>query len=59
MRYVTSVDRVITKTTAPDMPVAVDDLLETPRKGHVPRNWASIMLLTNIAEIIMRKYSMA
>jgi len=49
----------MTKTTAPDIPVAVETLLETPMNGHVPRNWASIMLLTNIAEIIMRKNSMA
>ena len=55
IRYVTSVARVMTKTTAPAIPVAVEILLETPRKGQVPRNWASITLLTNIAEMIMRK----
>jgi hypothetical protein len=49
----------MTNTTAPDIPVAVEILLETPMKGHVPRNWASMMLLTNIAEMIMRKYSIA
>jgi hypothetical protein len=41
------------------MPVAVDSLLETPRKGQIPRNWARTILLTKIAEIIIRKYSIA
>jgi hypothetical protein len=42
-----------------DIPVAVESLLETPRKGQIPRNWARTILFTNIADIIMRKYSIA
>ena len=57
MRKVTSVARVITKHTAIDMPVAVESLLETPRNGQMPRNCARTILLTNIAEMIIRKYS--
>ena len=42
-----------------DMPDAVDSLLDTPRKGQMPRNCARTMLLTKMADIIMRKYSIA
>ena len=57
MRYVTRVARVITKHTAMDMPVAVDSLFDTPRNGQIPRNWDRTILLTNIAAINIRKYS--
>ena len=49
----------MTKQTAIDMPVAVDSLLETPRYGQIPRNCARTMLLTKIAEMIIRKYSIS
>src|SRR5665648_263015 len=49
----------ITKVTAPDIPIAVLTLFETPRKGHTPRNWARTMLLTSIAEIISKMYSIS
>jgi hypothetical protein len=42
-----------------DIPVAVDSLLDTPRKGQMPRNCDRTILLTKIAEIIIRKYSIA
>ena len=47
----------MTKQTAMLMPVEVESFPETPRKGQMPRNWARTILLTNIAEIMMRKYS--
>ncbi len=47
----------MTKQTAPDIPVAVESLLDTPMNGQVPRNWASMMLLTKIAETMISKYS--
>ena len=50
-RYVTTVARVITKHTAMDMPAAVLNLLDTPRKGQIPRNCASRILFTNIADM--------
>ena len=37
--------------------LAVEILPDTPRKGQVPRNWESIMLLTKIAEMMIRKNS--
>ena len=45
---------VITKHTAPDIPTAVLSLEDTPRKGQIPRNWLRTMLLTNIAEMMMK-----
>ena len=47
----------MTKQTARLIPVAVESLLLTPRKGQMPRNCARTILLTNIADIMMRKYS--
>jgi len=35
----------------------VDILPDTPIKGHIPRNCASTILLTNIADIIIKMYS--
>ena len=52
------VARVSTKATAAPMPRAVSIFLDTPKKGHIPRNWLNIMLLTNIAEMNISKYSM-
>jgi hypothetical protein len=48
---------VITKITAPVIPTDVEILLETPRNGHTPRNCANKILLTNIADITITKYS--
>ena len=53
-RKVTMVASVITKHTAPDIPTAVLSLEDTPRKGQIPRNWLRTMLLTNIAEMMMK-----
>ena len=36
----------MTKITATPMPVAVSVFLDTPRKGHSPRNWLNTTLLT-------------
>jgi hypothetical protein len=52
------VARVITKATAAPIPMDVSTFLETPRNGHIPRNCEKMMLLTNIAEININKYSM-
>jgi hypothetical protein len=41
--------RPITKTTAIPIPTAVSTLLEQPRKGQMPRNWAKIKLFIRIA----------
>lgn len=46
---------VITNITAADIPIEVSIFLDTPRNGHIPRNCANTMLLTNIAEIMIRK----
>jgi hypothetical protein len=48
---------VITKTTAAPIPAAVETLLETPRKGQIPKNCESITLLTKTAKIIIATYS--
>ena len=48
---------VSTKATAIPMPRAVSIFLETPRNGQMPKNWESMMLLTNIAEMNIRIYS--
>ena len=41
------------------IPAAVLIFLETPRNGQMPRNWDSTILLTNIAEMNIKKYSIA
>ena len=51
---VRSDDIVITKITAPPMPAAVSVLLETPRKGQIPRNWLSTTLFTSAEPIAIR-----
>ena len=56
-RYVTTVARVMTKHTAMDMPAAVLNLLDTPRKGQTPRNCDNRILFTNIAEMMISIYS--
>jgi hypothetical protein len=43
-------ETVITNVTAIPIPVAVSNLLETPRKGQIPRNLARTKLFTNMAE---------
>jgi hypothetical protein len=48
---------VITKMTAPPIPTAVDVLLETPRKGQMPKNFDNTMLLMKTTESMMRMYS--
>ena len=45
------VDSVMTKVTAAPMPSAESMRLDTPRKGQIPRNCESTILLTNIAVI--------
>ncbi len=47
----------MTNTTAAPMPSEVFTLFDTPRNGHMPRNWASTTLLTKIAPIMIAKYS--
>ena len=42
---------VITKITAPPIPAAVFVRLETPKNGHIPRNWLNTTLLTSAAPI--------
>jgi hypothetical protein len=44
---------VITNSTAPDIPIDVDILLETPRNGQIPKNWDSTILFTNTAAMRM------
>ena len=45
---------VITNITAADIPIEVSIFLDTPRNGHIPRNCANTILLTNIAEIMIK-----
>lgn len=40
------------------MPRAVDVFCDTPRNGHIPRNWVRTMLLTRTADIIINMYCM-
>ena len=42
----TNVAIVITNITAPPIPAAVFVFFETPRKGHIPRNWLNTTLFT-------------
>ena len=51
------VARVSTKATAPPMPSAVSIFFDTPRKGQMPRNCDNTMLLTNIADMNIKMYS--
>jgi len=37
------------------MPSDVSTLLETPIKGHIPRNWVRTMLLTKTVEMIKER----
>jgi hypothetical protein len=53
------VAKVITKSTEAPIPIAVSILVLTPKKGQMPRNCASTMLLTRMADIKMITYSMA
>jgi hypothetical protein len=46
IRLQTADEIVITPITAPPIPAAVFIFLETPRKGHKPRNWLKTTLLT-------------
>ena len=55
--HVTMVASVSTKATAALMPRAVSTFLDTPRNGHIPKNWESTILFTNIAEINISMYS--
>jgi hypothetical protein len=48
---------VITKMTAPDMPIAVEIDFETPRNGQIPKNRLSTKLFTRIALTNRIKYS--
>jgi hypothetical protein len=52
------VARTITNTTAALIPTAVDTLVETPRNGQMPKNWARTIFETRMAEIMMTMYSM-
>ena len=46
---------VMTKVTATPMPKALEVLLETPRKGHIPKNCTTTKLFTNTAATIIVK----
>ena len=47
---------VITKVTARPIPSELPVCLDTPKKGHIPKNYTRIKLLTNTAiMIIIRK----
>jgi hypothetical protein len=48
---------VITKTTALPIPIDVEMLFETPKKGQIPKNFARTILLMKMADIIMMRYS--
>ena len=50
-------DNVSTKVVAGDMPTAVSSLLDTPIKGHKPKNWAKTKLLTSTVPKITHKKS--
>lgn len=45
--YESAAVKVNTKVVAIDIPTAVSILLETPMKGHKPKNLTSTKLLTN------------
>ena len=53
MKEVKNEARVITKTTANPMPMAESIFLETPMKGHNPRNWVKMKLLMNTKVMMM------
>lgn len=56
--HVTTVESVSTKATDAPIPKAVEIFLDTPRKGQMPRNWLRMILLTNIAPMKIKRYSM-
>ena len=58
-RKVTSVAMVSTNATAAPMPIAVSTFLDTPRNGHIPKNWDNTTLLTNTAAININIYSIS
>ena len=49
----------MTKATAADMPSEVSIFFDTPRNGQMPRNCANTMLLTKMALMKIRIYSMS
>jgi hypothetical protein len=51
--------RVMTKTTAIPIPIAVSIFLETPKKGQMPRNRLRTKLFTRTAPTIIRTYSIS
>lgn len=52
----TIVEIVITNVTAAPIPNAESIFLETPRNGHIPKNWVNTILLTKIAVMNMDIY---
>lgn len=53
IKKVIKVAKVITNITAAPIPVAVESLLDTPKKGHIPKNWENTILLTNMVDMII------
>ncbi len=51
------VESVSTKVTAPPIPMAVSNFFDTPRNGQMPRNCDSTTLLTKMADINIKRYS--
>jgi hypothetical protein len=47
----------MTKITARPMPMDVLILLDTPKNGQIPKNWANTTLLTSTADMMIRMYS--
>ena len=47
--YVNTVEIVMTKATAPVIPMAVSIFLDTPRNGQTPKNCVNTILFTNTA----------
>ena len=58
IKKVIKVAIVMTKTTAAPIPTDEEILLDTPKKGQIPKVWAKTILLTNIVLMIRRIYSM-
>ena len=50
---------VSTKATAAPIPIAESTFLLTPRKGQIPKNCDSTILLTNIAVMNIRMYAIS
>lgn len=55
--HVIAVATTITKATAIVMPYAAPRFLETPTKGHMPRNWENTILFTSMAVRTIDRYS--